>query len=45
MLVAGALTTWLTVVGVRHYLESVHASDPLAKAGGPKTGKAAGSEK
>lgn len=45
LLVAGTLTAWLTVVGVQRYLESNHANDPLAKAGGPKIGKAIGPDR
>lgn len=33
ILLAGGLNAWLTVVGVQHYLDKTHASDPLAKAG------------
>lgn len=45
LLVAGVLTAWLTVVGMQSYLESTHANDPLARAGGPKSGKAIGSDR
>lgn len=45
LLVAGALTAWLSVVGMQRYLESTHANDPLSKAGGPKSGKAIGSDR
>lgn len=34
VLLAGVLTTWLTIIGVQRYLASIHADDPLAKAGG-----------
>ena len=45
LLVAGTLTAWLTTVGVRRYLDNTHANDPLARAGGPKIGKAIGSDR
>ncbi len=34
MLIAGALTVWVTVVGVHRYLDRDRVNDPLARAGG-----------